>query len=77
MYHVEFDLKFVYLIKFFRTFKRNKKNVKCKKKNHILRFLYCGEKKNDIMSDFIYFLLIYMFSFLFLKTNKNNLYLFS
>ena len=39
MYHVEFDLKFIYLIQNFRAFKRNKKNVKCKKNKSYFKIL--------------------------------------
>ena len=61
MYHVEFDLKFIYLIQNFRAFKRNKKNVKCKKNKSYFKILILWRERKWYHVRFY----LYVFFFIF------------
>ena len=82
MYRLQFDLKFIYLMKNFKEIKRNlKKYVSNLKEYHILKFLIsvldCEKRKKMVSYSILFFFKIFYFFLLFFKINENNFYLFS
>ena len=71
MYRLQFDLKFIYLMKNFKEIKRNlEKYVSNLKEYHILKFLISVldcEKRKKMVSYSIYFFLNFLFFLLILK----------
>ena len=82
MYRLQFDLKFIYLMKNFKEIKRNlEKYVSNLKEYHILKFLIsvldCEKRKKMVSYSILFFFKIFYFFLLFYKINENNFYLFS
>ena len=82
MYRLQFDLKFIYLMKNFKEIKRNlEKYVSNLKEYHILKFLIsvldCEKRKKMVSYSILFFFKIFYFFLLFFKISKNNFYLFS